>query len=508
MPAADAATGASAAILAGVPREQDERGASVFNQQPVSGQNGQGAGAEGTRVHDVVVVGAGISGLVTAYRLGRSGFDVQVVEAGSKAGGVIGTVARDGFLFERGPNSALDTTPLIGELVGDLGLEAQLRFASDAAAKRYVVRDDRLTALPLSPGAFLSTPLFSPRAKLALLREPFVPASAPDAEESIAAFVRRRLGTEFLDYAIDPFVAGIYAGNPEQISVRAAFPKLHALEQRWGSLIRGQILGARERRRQKETAKNTAKSFSFAGGMQTLTDALAAALGGLALDTRVAAIERTADGLFTLRAERLGLAVEWRTRAVVLALPADRAAALLRAHVPDAGAALDEIVYAPVATVASAYPASAIAHPLDGFGCLVPRKAQRRVLGVLFSSTMFEGRAPAGAVLLTTFIGGQRQPELPALAEGEIADLAHAEHGALLGARGAPLFQVVTRWPRAIPQYALGHQGRLARAEAALRALPGLFFCASWTGGVSVGDCIRNARLGAEAVAVHLRLHA
>jgi oxygen-dependent protoporphyrinogen oxidase len=433
---------------------------------------------------------------------------VGVIEAGARAGGVIGTQTRDGCLFERGPNSALDTTPLISELVAELGLGAQMRFASEAAAKRYVLRDGVLTALPMSPGAFLSTKLFSASAKLALLREPFLRASPADAEESIAAFVRRRLGAEFLDYAIDPFVAGIYAGDPEAISVRAAFPKLHALEQRWGSLIRGQVLGARERRQQKEAAKNSAKSFSFAGGMQVLTDALAAAAGDVALRTRATRIGRGADGVFTLRAEQAGQAVEWRARCVVLATPADQAAALVREHAADAGAALDAIAYAPVATVASAYRSAGVAHPLDGFGCLVPRKEQRRVLGVLFSSTMFEGRAGAGNALLTTFIGGQRNPELPGLAEADIAALAHAEHVALLGAREAPLFQAVTRWPRAIPQYTLGHEGRVARASAATRMLPGLFFCASWKGGVSVGDCIKNGHIEADLAAAHLGAHA
>ncbi len=463
------------------------------------------AGVDGEpRRLDAIVVGAGISGLVAAHRLKRAGLDVVVIEAGARAGGVIGSVAREGFLFERGPNSALDTTPLIGELVDALGLGGQIRFASQAADTRYVVRGGVPTALPTSPGAFLSSRLFSASAKLALLREPFIPASAPDLDESIADFVRRRLGTEFLDYAIDPFVAGIYAGDPEQISVRAAFPKLHALEQRWGSLIRGQILGARERRRQKESAKNTAHSFTFAGGMQVLPDALAAAVGTVALQTRVTRFEHDADGAFTLDSERDGGPARWRARAVVLATPADGAAALLREHAEDAAAALDAIVYAPVATVASAYPTSAIAHPLDGFGCLVPRKEQRRILGVLFSSTMFEGRAPAGMALLTTFVGGQRNPELPHLAEDEIGALVQAEHGALLGTRAAPAFQAVTRWPRAIPQYTLGHLGRVARADAAAASLPGLFLCASWKGGVSVGDCIRNATLEGDAVAAYL----
>jgi oxygen-dependent protoporphyrinogen oxidase len=463
------------------------------------------SGAAPGNPFDVLIVGSGISGLVSAYRLKLAGFTVQVIEAGTRPGGVIGTVARDGCLFERGPNSALDTTPLIGELVAALGLSAQMRFASEAADKRYVMRDGVLTPLPTSPGAFFSTRLFSLSAKLALVREIFIAPSPPDAEESIAAFVRRRLGHEFLDYAIDPFVAGIYAGDPEKISVRAAFPKLLALEQRWGSLIRGQILGARERKRQKEAAKNTAKSFAFAGGMQVLTDALAASIGGVALSARATALSRDGAGVFTVRGEQGGQPATWQARAVLLATPADATAALLREHAPDAAAALESILYAPVATVASAYATAGIEHPLDGFGCLVPRKEQRRVLGVLFSSTMFEGRAPAGTALLTTFIGGQRNPELPGLPEADIAAIAHAEHAALLGARQAPLFQTVTRWPRAIPQYTLGHLGRVARAEAAQRTLPGLYFCANWKGGVSVGDCIKNGHLEADKAAAYLR---
>jgi oxygen-dependent protoporphyrinogen oxidase len=299
--------------------------------------------------------------------------------------------------------------------------------------------------------------------------------------------VRRRLGDEFLDYAIDPFVSGIYAGDPEQISVKAAFPKLHALEQRWGSLIRGQILGARERRRAKETAKNTAKSFSFLGGMQVLTDALAKAVGGVELQTRV---DRTGarPARPVHRARRSAGAAGELARPPRAAGHGGRPAVaeLVRPHAADAAAALDAIGYAPVATVASAYRSADLRHPLDGFGCLVPGLEKRRVLGVLFNSSMFEGRAPQGHALLTTFIGGRRQPDLPGMAEEQIAALAHAEHGALLGTRADPLWQVVTRWPRAIPQYTLGHLKRVARAQVLEQALPGrapVRQLAGWRGG-------------------------
>ncbi len=204
---------------------------------------------------DVVVVGAGISGLATAFHLQRRGHAVRVLEAAPRAGGVIGSHRRDGVLYETGPNSTLDTTPLIGALLDAAGIAAERLDATAAAARRYVLRGGRLAPLPTSPGAFLATPLFSIGAKLALAREPFIAPAPPDREETVAAFVRRRLGDEFLDYAIEPFVAGIYAGDPDQLSVQAAFPRLHALEQRYRSLIRGQILGARERARARRDGK-------------------------------------------------------------------------------------------------------------------------------------------------------------------------------------------------------------------------------------------------------------
>lgn len=468
---------------------------------------------------DAVVIGAGITGLCAAFTLAEQGHRVAVIDAGALPGGVIGSVRQGGCLFERGPNSALDTTPMIGELVDRLGLRSQLRWASEASNKRYVMRGGRLLPLPMSPAAFFATPLFSLAAKLALMREPFVPASDPKVEESIADFVRRRLGPEFLDYAIDPFVAGIYAGDPEHISVPAAFPKLHALEQRWGSLIKGQFLGARERKKRGEVAKNAARSFSFAGGMQVLTDALADAIaaraGELMLGTRVlqlACDERPADGSaasggFRLQARRDsdGSTVELQARSLVIATAAPSAAGLLRPLAPDAAAALAAIAYAPVATVATAYAASTVAHPLDGFGALMPRREGRRVLGVLFSSTMFEARAPAGTALLTTFVGGQRNPELPGRSEADLGALVQAEHADLLGARGAPIFQEVTRWPQAIPQYTLGHMARVQAADNAEVALPGLFLGGSWKGGVSVGDCLRNGLVLGDQVAARLR---
>jgi oxygen-dependent protoporphyrinogen oxidase len=456
---------------------------------------------------DVIVVGAGLSGLVAAYRLQRAGLSVQVLEAAGRPGGVIGSERRSGALFERGPNSGMDTSPVINALLDDLGIRSQRLDASKASSRRYVLRGGRLVALPMSGGSFIATPLFSVGAKLRLLAEPFIARAPSDIEESIAGFVRRRLGREFLDYAVEPFVSGIYAGDPEQLSVSAAFPRLHALEQRYGSLLRGAILGARERKRRAEKAKSAAVSFSFRDGMQTLTDALAAAITDLQCGARVVQLAREADGSYVVTVDRAGHADQsatLRARAIVLAVPAHAGAALVRPLAPDAAVSLEAIPYAPVVVVASAYRRSDVGHPLDGFGFLAPAREQPRVLGSLFSSTMFEHRAPSDTVVFTTFVGGRRNPALALASDEELLQMVQYEMERLVAVCGTPLFNEITRWPRAIPQYTIGHLQRIAQVERAEQELPGLYFCANYRGGVSISDCITNGEGMARTVSKYL----
>ncbi|MGZ8273062.1 MAG: protoporphyrinogen oxidase [Burkholderiaceae bacterium] len=454
---------------------------------------------------DVLVVGAGLSGLVTAYRAKRAGLGVAVFEAESRPGGVIGSERRAGALFERGPNSGLDTTPLINAMLSDLGIAAERVDGSKASSKRYVVRGGQLLPLPTSPGAFLRTRLFSVGAKVRLFAEPFIGKAPPDAEESIARFVRRRLGPEFLDYAIEPFVAGIYAGDPESLSVPAAFPRLHALEQRYGGLMRGAIMGARERRKNAGKSKNAASSFSFREGMQTLTDALARAIGNVDCEVKVQRVERRSDGSFVVAGERFGMAFERAARAVVIATPAHAASEMVLKLAPGAAAALKDIPYPPVTVVASAYRRRDILHPLDGFGFLAPAKERPAVLGTLFSSTMFENRAPSEVAVLTTFVGGRRNPELAMAGDAEVRSAVQAELSRLVGAGAEPMWSEITRWTRAIPQYTMGHLQRIAAVEEAERAMPGLHFCANYRGGVSIGDCVKAGHATADRLAAQLK---
>ena len=454
---------------------------------------------------DVLVIGAGLSGLVAAFRAKRAGLTVVVLESASRPGGVIGSERRAGSLYERGPNSGLDTTPLINTMLDDLGIRDQRVDASKASSKRYIVKGGKLEPLPMSPGGFLKTPLFSSGAKLRLFAEPFIARARAEDEESIAQFVRRRLGPEFLDYAIEPFVAGIYAGDPAQLSVPAAFPRLHALEQRYGGLIKGAIMGARERRKNADKSKNAASSFSFRDGMQTLTDALARAVATVECEVKVTGIDRRADGSLVVAGERFGVNFQRAARAVIVATPAYSAAELVRGIAPQASAALQEILYPPVTVVASAYRRREVLHPLDGFGFLAPAKERPAVLGTLFSSTMFEGRSPSEVAVLTTFVGGRRNPELATLGDAELRSSVQAELQRLLGVGADPMWSEITRWPRAIPQYTMGHLRRMEAVEAAERALPGLFFCANYRGGVSIGDCVKAGHATADRVVSNVR---
>jgi oxygen-dependent protoporphyrinogen oxidase len=434
---------------------------------------------------DIIIVGAGISGLSGAWFLRARGKRVRVLEAGAQPGGCLTSTHHDGFLFEGGPNSTLLRDGALGTLIHELGLDTQLLETNPVARRRYVVKNDQLVALPGSPSAFIVSPLFSMRAKLRLLLEPFYRRAAD--EESIAQFVRRRLGLEFLDWAIDPFVSGVYAGDPARLSVRAAVARIYALEAEHGSLILGAFAHWRQARA--VGPMPVGRLISFRDGMQTLTQALAESLG----DAVLCGADVTA-----IRREDRGWLVEtpagaYRTAQLVLSVPAYRAATLLEPLDGELAAELAAIRYPPLASVALGFGRKQVAHPLDGFGMLVPSRAGRRTLGVLFSSTLFPGRAPAGQVLLTAFIGGARNEAVATLDEATIVRQVLADLTPLLGIRAAPVFERVRCWSRAIPQYELGHLERLARIDIRLARLPGLHVRANWRDGISVGDCVANA---------------
>ena len=443
----------------------------------------------------VAILGGGIAGLTAAFQLQQAGLGVTVLEAKNQPGGVIQTEQSKGFLVEYGPNSLRAPTPLLTSLVESLGLADEVAEASTAARRRYVVRDGNLVALPTSPSSLLHTRFLSVKGKLRLLREPFTAPADPDAEESVATFVRRRLGREMLDYGANPFVAGIFAGDPARLSLRHAFPRLWAQEQQYGSLLKGQFKTARQRTAQ----GNMPGIFSFREGLQCLPDALAARLSDLRLGTTVTKLERTAQG-WTVTTQQEDATTSATYDAVLSTLPLHRLADLRFAAELDASP-LSNVAYPPVAVVAMGFRREAVAHPLDGFGVLVPEIEDFNVLGTIFSSTVFPDRAPEGHVLLTTLLGGARDPNLARQPAGTLYKTVLRDLHRLLGVRGDPVFTRHHVWHHAIPQYTLGY-GTVKDLLADLETHhPGLFFAGNYRQGIAVGDTMASADEAAQRLA-------
>jgi oxygen-dependent protoporphyrinogen oxidase len=440
----------------------------------------------------VAVIGGGITGLTAAFRLFKKNIPVVLYEASDRCGGVIQSVRRDGYLAEFGPNTLLDTSPKIGEVIREAGLERRRLYSDPAAANRYLVRGRRTIAMPASPLGFFRTPLFSMGTKLALFREPFIRRWNNQYEESLAQFVIRRLGREFLDYAIDALVAGVYAGDPWKLSVKHAFPKLYELEQKYGSMIKGQILGARERKRRAEVSKQDAAKISFDDGLQVLPDSLAKALGDrVRFETKVCSAVRHADK-WIVGCQGVNGAEEREHSSVLYCGPAFH---LPEFQLSSQGRPLDTSIfsgihYPPVVSIVLGFKRSEVAHPLDGFGMLIPRVEGFNILGTLYSSSLFPNRAPEGHVTLTNYVGGMRQPELTSKSESELVDITVRDLKVLLGISGKPTFQHCVHYKRAIPQYEVGY-GRYKDAMTRLEAdAPGFFMAGHYRTGISLSDSL------------------
>lgn len=436
----------------------------------------------------IAVLGAGITGLTAAFRLTQRGHRVRLFESSPRPGGAIRTERTDdGWLIEAGPNSVLTGEPALTALLAELALTSALLPASPAARHRYLVRRGRPIAAPLSPPAFLASSLFSPAAKLRLLAEFLTRPRVRTTDLSLAEFARSHFGQELVDYGLNPFVAGVYAGDPAKLSARYAFPKLWQFEQTHGSLLRGQRAAARAR------SGPAPAIFSFPRGLQTLPDALAAHLPAdtLSLNARLEALVPAAASKWSV-VWHDGVAARTESFDAVLgALPAPALAALRFGTLGERPlACLDTIEHPPVSSLFLGYRRDQVAHALDGFGLLVPEKEKRSVLGVLFSSSLFAGRAPADHVALTVMIGGTRRPELARLPTDQLLAAVAPDLAALLGVRGAPVFLRHTFWPRAIPQYNLGYELHLAAMTACERAHPNFFLGGQARDGIALPACL------------------
>ncbi|OGU65496.1 MAG: protoporphyrinogen oxidase [Stygiobacter sp. RIFOXYC12_FULL_38_8] len=453
----------------------------------------------------IVILGAGISGLATAFWLNKKGFEVTILEAQSQVGGAMQTKCEDGFLIDFGPNSGLETTPLIRQIVEEVGLSDEMIYASEISSKRYILRNDKLHALPMGLAPFLKTKLFSVKGKLRLFGEPFVGKSAEGYYQSIAQFVERRLGKEFLDYAIDPFVSGVFAGDPTKLSVKSAFPKLYRLEELYGGLIKGMIKGARERKKRAEESKQSAKMFSFTNGMQTFPRAIAKTLEGkIALECRVKSarlasgnarqVEQRADK-WQVKYEKNGQESNIDCDQIISTVPAYIAARIFGGLDAELSNHLNEIYYPPVMVLYVGFNKNDVGTPLDGFGFLIPSKEKKKFLGAIWSSTIFPNRSSDDYAAFTLFVGGARSPQLFAEEKDVLIKNALNEFKSLMNIKAEPVILNSKIWQKAIPQYNLGyieHENYFDKFE---KENPGIFLSGNYRGGISVGDCVKNSEL-------------
>ena len=467
-----------------------------------------------------MIIGAGISGLACAYRLGQLGIPCLVLEAQERAGGLISTIRRNGFLIETGPQCPR-FPPLVWQLVRELNLETEF-IAGDPGAKRYILRDARLHRAPFSPAGLIGTRLVGLGSKLRILTEVFSSSRPPLREESLADFVQRKFGAEVLDYLVDPLISTIFFGDAHKMGMQSAFPALVEWERNQGSLVRGAIR-ARNSKRQvpvedsspKRTSTNSSRDTlrvtdalpslgSFRSGMARLPEKLAEKLHEeICYGAAIAYVEQIGDESGAAKAAwQIGLSNGEKITAphLILAVPAYVAAQLLANAAPQLASQLKAIEYAPVCAVGSAYDRSQVTNTLEGFGYMVPRREGLETICTFWNSSLFPGRAAEGKVLMTSFAGRGTNNDTAAMGDEEYSRIVGAENARALGITGEPQDRVVWKDPRALPQYNVGHAQRVAEIQNVLRAMPNLRIVGNFLRGRSIGDCVEVAFAAAQDV--------
>lgn len=432
---------------------------------------------------DVVVIGAGVSGLAVAYDLARTGHDVKVVERQVGVGGNAISERFGGFLMEHGPstmNAAIDEAT---DFNRELDLAASSINLGPNVRRRYLLDKGKLHGISTHPLGFIASNYLSLRGRLSIAGEFLKRRKSYAGDESIYEFTARRFGGEFAEKVMDPLAAGLFCGDAKQLSVAAAFPKLVEFEQTYGSITRAVVAN-------RGGSQPGRKLYSWPDGIATLPQRLAQVL-----TTRVhtsTVVKRLRRGVTGFETETAGGKI--RSRAVVLAVQPHVTASLLQDIEPDTAAAVGDISAPPLDVVFLGYEAKQVAHPLDGLGYLSTNSADRVITGAQFCSTMFSGRAPENYVSIAAYTGGTRHPEIAQISEERLAQVIAAELGKLLDIKGEPVVQRVRRWPLGLPQYTAGHGNTVAILENAHQRMPGLFLTGNYLGGVSVANCLKTAR--------------
>ncbi len=463
-----------------------------------------------TRPQRVAVIGGGIAGLAAVNRLREldPSCDVTLFEASGRLGGSLWTERRDGFLIEQGADSFITNVPWGVDLCRRLGLADQLIGTNPQGRRAFVVRRGRLCPIPdgfmlMAPSRIwpiVVTPILSPLGKLRLASEYFIPRRDKDSgDESLASFVRRRLGREAFERLVQPLVAGIYTADPEKLSLAATLPRFQDMEREHGSLIRTALRqrAAQAAERSSDRPLSGARYGLFVtprDGLSSVIEGIAARLpdGGVRTQSPVQKIARQND--------RWTVAEQGEFDAVILATPAPVSAQLLQGVDAELAAELAGIEYAGAVVVSTAFERQQIRHPLDGFGFVVPAIERRRILSASFSSVKFPGRAPADKVLIRAFVGGACQRELCDLDDSELERLVTEELTDLIGLNGRPIWTMIARWSNSMPQYHVGHLDRIARIEARTTCIPGLALAGNAYRGVGIPHAIHSGEQAAEAI--------
>ncbi len=455
---------------------------------------------------DVAIVGAGIAGLGAAFRLERSGQSILVLEEADRVGGSIITHSDSGRLIERGPSSYLSSGTEMVELVNSLDLGGEILEVPLREAKRYIYADGRVQPVPAGPGSFFGTGLLSWGGKLRLLSEPFRGPGKPVDDESLESFVERRVGKEAVARLLYPMVSGVYAGDPGELSACSVAGKLVSLEKEYGGIVRGFI---KSRKRKKHGAESSPKKripkaiCTLRGGLSKIPETIAKRLGErLRTRTRVVSVTRdSVSGKFTLESvsadgERRAIVA----KAVLVATPVTGAAKLLQATAPQISACLERIPTNQVGVVTTVYRREDVRHALDGFGFLVARDENLRILGSLWYSSIFPENGPEGEVVLNQFVGGARFPERLQQSDAEIVKLVREDLSSALETTAEPIAEYLTRWSPAIAQPPVGHPQLVAEIDRELERLPGLALAGNYLCGISMNDALASGLNAAERV--------
>jgi oxygen-dependent protoporphyrinogen oxidase len=450
------------------------------------------------------VIGAGISGLAVSFYLKQAGVEVKVFESEKQAGGKMRTVYENGYIIETGPNGFLDGKPYTLNLVKALGIEDRLYRSSDKARKRFIYTNGRLVRLPENPIAFLSSYLLSWKGKLRLVGEFFVPPKKDLSDETLGDFARRRIGEEALEKLLDPMVAGIFAGDPDRMSLKAAFPAIFYLERQYGGLIKGLIAKMKEAKKKGTKSSGPAGPggvlTSFKHGVNDLIDALTEKLGkSIETETPVTRVEKTGNK-WKVTYMKNGEKREEVFDKLIMSTPSYVAAKLLKTVNEELSDLLSQIEYSPISVVALGFEKKGLGHNLDGFGFLVPRKEGRKILGALWDSSVFPNRAPEGKALIRVMIGGARQPELALLDDEELLKISLKELRRIMKIRHYPETVKIFKHEKGIPHYTLGHCERVDRIFQIAENLGNLYFCNNAYRGVGVNDCTKLAEETAQKI--------